>query len=140
MYFVGFWSWNYAILNSIRLGSVELLAPLSWKYANSSTCVLELCNNKYLRPRILLLLTAMSWNSVICDIYVMQYANFLYIAAAFKSYVTEHQSLFCSIYLEPANMTNREKHSGKGIAIAFATALLFNFSAKSVARKVVQKF
>ena len=36
--------------------------------------------------------------------------------------------------------TKQEKHSGKGIAIAFATALFFNFSFKSFSRKVVQKF
>ena len=34
----------------------------------------------------------------------------------------------------------QEKHSGKGIAVAFATALFFNFSAKSFSRKAVRKF
>ena len=35
----------------------------------------------------------------------------------------------------------QEKHSGKGITIAFATALFFNFSVKSfISRKDVQKF
>ena len=38
------------------------------------------------------------------------------------------------------NGTKQEKHSGKGIAIAFATALFLNFSVKSLSRKVVQKF
>ena len=38
------------------------------------------------------------------------------------------------------NRTKQEKHSGKGIAITFATALFFDFSVKSFARKVVQKF
>ena len=34
----------------------------------------------------------------------------------------------------------QEKHNGKGIAIALATALSLNFSVKPLARKVVQKF
>ena len=38
------------------------------------------------------------------------------------------------------NGTKQEKHSGKGIAIAFTTALFLNFSVKSLSRKVVQKF
>ena len=38
------------------------------------------------------------------------------------------------------NGTKQEKHSVKGIAIAFATALFLNFSVKSLSRKVVQKF
>ena len=38
------------------------------------------------------------------------------------------------------NGTKQEKHSGKGIAVALATALFLNFSVKSLARKVDQKF
>ena len=38
------------------------------------------------------------------------------------------------------NGTKQEKHSGKGIAIALATALFLNFYVKSLSNKVVQKF
>ena len=38
------------------------------------------------------------------------------------------------------NGTKQEKHSGKGIAIALATAHSLDFSLKSLATKVVQKF
>ena len=43
-------------------------------------------------------------------------------------------------YRNRRNRTEQEKHSVKGIAIAFATALFFNFFVKSFSRKVVQKF
>ena len=38
------------------------------------------------------------------------------------------------------NGTKQKQHSGKGIAIALATALFLNFSVKPLARKVVEKF
>ena len=38
------------------------------------------------------------------------------------------------------NRTKQEKHSGKGIAIAFATAIFFNFSVKSFSKKLFKSF
>ena len=45
-----------------------------------------------------------------------------------------------SSFLGTGAPERQEKHSGKGIAIALPTALFLNFSVKSLARKVIQKF